>query len=326
MKKENFFNIEKNTTTFLKGIAILFVILGHMGYIYNAGSWGVSLFLILSGYGIFKSYQKNGLKKYFSKKIKKIFLPYVLVTIFVLLYNYIKFKISKKTIIFSLLGIDFGFICDGTMWYISYIFIQYIIFFIVAFAFKKIKRENIKSILIILSCFILSYIIYKLNIRYVIWRHAAGTFLYRYSFGLGLTISFLSNYKISVKIKKIFLTFASFGLLFVILCLYNCVTTNSKYFIYANSMPILLILLNELKLVKFKNKTINFIGNISFDIYLWEAFFLNIEKNLFSPLHYQLLMDICTIIICILFSQMYKKLFIDSILFNETTSKQNTTD
>ena len=52
------FNITRQETLFIKGIAILFVILSHMGLFDCGGTIGVHLFLIVSGYGIYCSYKK----------------------------------------------------------------------------------------------------------------------------------------------------------------------------------------------------------------------------------------------------------------------------
>ena len=82
MNKEKLLNLDNNKSLFLKGIAILLVLIGHtFGSNYKLGVFGVNLFLILSGYGIYKSFNKNGLKDYFKKKIEKVYIPYLLVTI-----------------------------------------------------------------------------------------------------------------------------------------------------------------------------------------------------------------------------------------------------
>lgn len=314
MIKEHIFQIDKHATTFLKGIAILLVILGHMGYIYNGGAWGVNLFLMLSGYGIFKSYLSGNKKGYFSKKIIKIFIPYFLVTLFVIIYNYIKYKISLKTIIFSLLGIDFGYICDRTMWYISFIFVEYIIFYLSTIICSKIKKEKLKHVLIIFLNFIFNYLIYKLDNSYMIWGRGAGIFLYIFSFSIGLLISKLSFIKLEKNNKNIMFSLGSFALILLIFILYNNVYSLLSYYIYAISLPLLLIALIDLNIIKYKNKTINYIGEMSFDIYLWEGFFLVIKNSLFESLGNNLLIDTTTIILCIYLSKIYRKLIINPII------------
>ena len=306
------FDIEKSTTNFLKGVAILLVLLGHMGYVYRGGAWGVSLFLILSGYGIFKSYLDKGIKNFWGKKIIKVWVPYFLVTILVLLYNYIKFRIGWETITFSLLGIDFGAICDKTMWFVSFIFVQYALFYISAFLFKKIVRTNLKHSLMIVLCFVLSVLVLVLSTKYQIWGTGSGIFLYTFSFCFGLVIAKLGDFKINILAKKVLFSLISFVFFAAILYLYNNVNSNFEYFVYANLMPLSLIMVSEF--IKFKNKLINYLGKISYDIYLWEGFFLVLKNDLFGDVKNQLLIDFCVIILCILFSQIYRKLFIGPVI------------
>lgn len=52
------FNITRQETLFIKGIAMLFVILSHMGLFDCEDMIDVHLFLIVSGYGIYCSYKK----------------------------------------------------------------------------------------------------------------------------------------------------------------------------------------------------------------------------------------------------------------------------
>lgn len=53
--------MSKEITNSLKGIAILFVLFGHTNFLDSSGAWGVHIFLLLSGYGLECSYQKNGI-------------------------------------------------------------------------------------------------------------------------------------------------------------------------------------------------------------------------------------------------------------------------
>ena len=312
--KETFFNIDKNKTKFLKGIAILFVLLGHMGYIYKGGSWGVSLLLMLSGYGIFKSYISNKNKDYFSKKILKVYIPYLLVTIFILIYSYVKYKIGLKTTVFSLLGIDFGYICDKTMWYISFIFLWYIVFFISTLLFFKIKKEWLQHLLIIILCFIFGYLIYRLSRSYMIWGVGSGAFLYVFSFPIGIFMGKLSYIKINKNIKRFILSVVSFVIILLISLLFNHVDTNFKYFLWVYTMPILLIIIFDLNIIKTDNKIINYIGDMSYDIYLWEGFLLSIRFKLFDAFSSKIFIDILMIVSCIFIAKVYRELFIDQLI------------
>lgn len=66
MYLNNYFS--KHTTNNLKAVAIILVILGHLGFINKSGAWGVGIFLLLSGYGLTQSYIKSGNYRFLSRK------------------------------------------------------------------------------------------------------------------------------------------------------------------------------------------------------------------------------------------------------------------
>lgn len=90
---------------------------------------GVSLFLILSGYGLSESFAKKGLSHYWSGKITRMLLPYaIVITVFILLteehYSFIR-HLKEVT----------GW--ATTYWYIAYQLKWYIVFFFVSLVFTK---------------------------------------------------------------------------------------------------------------------------------------------------------------------------------------------
>ena len=127
--------IDINSTIIMKGIAITFVVLGHLEIIEKAGLIGVSIFLCLSGYGLACSYERHRLDNYWIKRIRGVFIPYFVCNIFISLFsfvfNYKNFREFTITDIFcAVLGINIKSPLDPTMWYIHYIFIMYIMFII----------------------------------------------------------------------------------------------------------------------------------------------------------------------------------------------------
>lgn len=94
---------------------------------------GMSCFTFLSGYGLYLSYQQNGLSNYWEKRIMKILLPAITVNaIWALIY----IPLFKPT--FSRVEILTYIICgnlynklNGSLWYITYIFLWYLVFWLV---------------------------------------------------------------------------------------------------------------------------------------------------------------------------------------------------
>lgn len=191
-------SIEKTLSAKIKGIAILMVIFGHMNYIDCAGAWGVHLFLIISGYGITISLEKNSTNKYWEKRIKNVYLPYLLTTIiFLIVRLFLGEKISLFSAVISLIGFDFGRNLDQTMWYISYIFAWY------AIAWLLYILRNKKSLCIGFGAFAL-FLMAALGYTSVIWRRGTIAWAYFASFPLGMLLAVLNirNKKLPLSVKN----------------------------------------------------------------------------------------------------------------------------
>lgn len=112
-------------TDALRGIAIILVITGHIGTAMGCqpvgtfGSFGVALFLFLSGYGLNESFRKNGLKNYWPKKLKRVWLPYAIVISTLGLYVY---DLSLGDYLLNVTGIhtEYWFVAFLIKWYVAY--------------------------------------------------------------------------------------------------------------------------------------------------------------------------------------------------------------
>lgn len=138
------FSIDRTASGYLRAVAIILVILSHL--LHGKFSWvstqtaslmgtgGVSIFLLLSGYGLFCSWQTKGIdtKNYWSGKLRKVFLPYMVVTVLYWLYLMcIGVFLDGGILLENLLCLDFQRYMDGTMWYMSFLLIWYFLFFLV---------------------------------------------------------------------------------------------------------------------------------------------------------------------------------------------------
>jgi peptidoglycan/LPS O-acetylase OafA/YrhL len=128
-------------TSFLRGIAILMIILMHTSgnsgvrIFTPLGGIGVALFLILSGYGLTESYKKMNLQGFWKKKLLRIWLPYFL---FLVVFTVVTSDCKR------ILSIDFllDVLCLKTsFWFIGFLVWNYILFWIV-FRFKILKTYH----------------------------------------------------------------------------------------------------------------------------------------------------------------------------------------
>lgn len=144
--------MSKYNTCVAKGIAIIFVVLSHLGSLFGLriltplGGIGVAIFLIITGYGLMESFLRHGLKKFWKKKFEKIFVPYFIVEIIYLI-------IQKKELTLVDIFLDFSLIKPlyPYSWFLNFIILNYTLFFII-FSISII-RMNSKIILFTFASF-----------------------------------------------------------------------------------------------------------------------------------------------------------------------------
>lgn len=91
-------------------------------YFTPLGGIGVSLFLILSGYGLSESFKRKGVDSFWKNKISKIWIPYLIV---LLVLSILKFPdINWQNLLLEIIGINSRF------WFISFLLYNYLIFYV----------------------------------------------------------------------------------------------------------------------------------------------------------------------------------------------------
>lgn len=142
----------------LKGIAIVLIIISHVAgmfqirYFTPCGGIGVALFLFVSGYGLSESFDRNGLKKFWKKRLITVLMPYFMVEIFAAV---IIPQWDAVSLIKSLLLIEPR---KSQIWYLQYLFLCYICFWCTYKFISKKYRLLILLMLAILSLFLLKEI------------------------------------------------------------------------------------------------------------------------------------------------------------------------
>lgn len=181
--KSPFFTRECSTV--LKGVAIVLVIFGHRGLIDCAGSWGVLIFLVLSGYGIFKSAQGKGLAGYWRNRIIGVLVPYVLFCVFQLGLSFATGEgIGAGNVLCTVMGLDFGLNVDPTMWYISFIFVCYAAFY---GAWRVYERRGAAAFTaVLLVAFVLIAVVGLTNVA---WHRGTAAWTYFWAFPAGVLLA-----------------------------------------------------------------------------------------------------------------------------------------
>lgn len=305
--------LTKTCTEQLKGIAIILVVLQHLGTVkFNlplityAGRWGVAVFLLLSGYGLAQSYLINGIEKdYFKKRFIKIIPAYFIVTfLWICIDTFLLHKFyTWQTICLALIGFDFSRSVDATMWYITFILLWYVIFYIVFII-------PINNILKVALLFVASFI-FMFYSQYNFMTQVSDHFmLHSFTFPLGVCIGLYYSKMISFMKDKATISISIIGILsifsFLITCFLLIIYPKERILFFSNILfaggcTIFIMLLDYYGI---RSKILLFIGSISYEMYLLEWAFirkypiLSLSSNiLLSIFFYLILLMLCSLLL-----------------------------
>ena len=285
--------LNKSQTLQLKGLAIFFVFLGHLWihvaetrafFIFSGDA--VSLFLVLSGFGLSISSQNKKLKlsSYFSQRIKRVMAPYWVITIIILALDYILLRESYSlyNTLMTLLGINLSpelRHIDYARWFVSFILLWYLVFFI----------GNSKFIGKQATLFLWSFALILIPIHY-----------YYFDFGWYQFLSFPAGCLVALKYKKLlflykrnkksYLNISLLGIFYILSYKFLMAHEIIYVKIYDTIPNILLLFLNEGNSLVFslstifsigylgdknlESKLLLFLGKYSYEIFLLHGVFL----------------------------------------------------
>lgn len=272
--------LSKQNTNNLRGIAITIIAIHHLVLVTQdpglltpfkgLGYLGVSVFFFLSGYGLTFSYL-NGIdyfRDFFSKRMIKIFLPFILVNILHLMINYIFYGVPYSFIEFISLAVGIKLI-DGTMWYINVLLFWYICFYA---AFKYFKTETAEK-LILLAAVLYFIFCFKINLgKY--WFDSS------FAFTVGVLLCPRKKYITSLINKYFSLLLLGSTSLFVLLSIINHGRTSFPAISFRAMAAVVFVFLVYLFMYKVdisRNKVLSFLGSISFEIYLIHSRILQLD-------------------------------------------------
>ncbi len=260
-------------TTFLKGIAILIVMLGHMGnfwgisYFTPLGGIGVACFLILSGYGLAESQKKSELNHYWTKKLIDVYIPYVIIRGIIIIIQILTG--TKHTLVDTLLGFSLLKNIHVYDWYLSYLFIWYFIFYIV----NLLKLDDKKKFSLFITAGIIMFLAFKRNLL----AEQSLSFLF------GVYLSYYKKSSNNMFLKgfiSIILGVVALALKQIpairgldIVVLWNFIQLVNKFFI---ACGIILCLHSVIKIINLK--PIYYVGVISFELYLIHGYTIEFLK------------------------------------------------
>lgn len=134
--------LSKEQTVSLKGIAIVFVLFTHIShspYRLSAlpGALGVCTFLVLSGFGLHRSYRAHELKGFLSKRSRTVLVPYWLVVIVLATMRWESVEAMELILLGSLASFPEGI--HG--WFLQMMIPLYVVFYISFRCFRTPRQQ-----------------------------------------------------------------------------------------------------------------------------------------------------------------------------------------
>ncbi len=134
--------LSRQQTTALRGLAIILVLFTHISrspYRLSAlpGAVGVCLFLILSGFGLGRSYQCRGLDGFFSRRLTRVLIPYWLVLLVLVVLR----RQSVEPMQWILSGCLVSFPQGVHGWFLQMIVPLYVVFYLSFRCFTTPRKQ-----------------------------------------------------------------------------------------------------------------------------------------------------------------------------------------
>ncbi len=254
--------IDNKTSRAFRGVAIIMVMVVHFanwnyegplseiwkGMVSSWGIYGVDIFFLLSGYGLVKSYEKNGIdKRFVLRRVLNTYVPYLLIvgslSIFV-----DKSLDSPGALIDLLIGQDF--------WFMTVIFAFYLMF-MVLYRIGFLKE-------LLLTAFVIGFTVYLYKSSHAdFWYLSNGAFL------IGVYAATLER-KYGDKVKENIIRFnlAGIGLAAALISAYWYSVTGTEGVHLLASMMFTVMILGFCVQLDLKGYVLPVIGSYSLYIYL----------------------------------------------------------
>lgn len=289
----------------LRGLLALVIVLHHLtihiepdglGMFFkpfaNIGFLAVAVFFFLSGYGLQKQYLKNENYKndFLLKRLPTVLLPYIII-------NVVWLIATKCTLLDIFRGLFNGSPVVAHSWYVLSILVFYVFFWLLMMVCKK--RYCLMVVGGVLYYAVYTFVCYKANF---------GAWWFNTPFLLVVGMFWaIYEEKILRFLKKhyylsVFTVFAIFLIIFIFLTKANSFEFPIKSIVSALFFVMFLLL----ALLKFKvgNPILEYIGEISFELYLCHEIFLIFFKTVFT-IENDLVYAITAIACSIIFSQLF---------------------
>ena len=288
--------LDKEQTTCINGIFVLFVFLSHFGQ-YEAMPWDrilsaigqlmVAPFLFYSGYGIMEQIKRRGNKYIDSMPRKRILKFYIHFCMALCLYIVLSFVLGKR---YSLSRIILSFTgwssIGNSNWYVFAILVMYSIVYI---SFKYFKKQGL-NVCILLT---LLYIIVMKEAKGQDWWYNIIL-----CFPAGMVLSKYKDRVCSVIQKPVFFV----SMLVLALALYLAPFPVFAYEVIAITLCFLIVIVCARK--EIKNSLFHFLGQYVFEIYILQRISMNLFNGCLTGWVYLMACILVTLVLAYCFKKL----------------------
>ena len=311
--------LSNKSTKSLKGLLALLIIFHHISQKITTGEnfsnfeymgrYIVALFFFLSGYGLYFQYSNNAtyMENFLKKRLVRIFIPFFVFIVIYVIYRATLGEVVNVDFFLSFWKDHSNIIYNG--WFINSIIVLYVIFY-VSFVGKNSKVAEYKLVF--------------LTLVYIFWKayqdHGDWEYVSIMAFLLGV---FWMKNRISIDKfieKNYFIFLVSFSILMYVFRHYEDIMKNigitNKYVYYGIvgnlcTMVFVVYFLLLTNKLNFSNKYLDFLGDISFEIYMIHGLVMHyLGKFFVSSGVNDVLYTIVVLFISIVFAYYIKKLII----------------
>lgn len=281
-KPEKYQWMDRNYTTAIKGFSILTVVWAHSGARLSVGGIqfiagiGVALFLMCSGYGLEVSYEKNGLKDFWRKRLLGVCVPFWVVELAGMLATGI-FSIKVYLL-------DFCFLkpATGYGWFMGYIVICYLIFY----AVKKLIKDSRIQILVLFGAFAIWFVLESVFFANPDMPFLRARQMLSFPVGALLAVNKDKIERTLTKTKNVLILTGGGTVCLLFMAITQLNVVKSLPYLVSNAMALLTCLPMAVGIMVFgksfsgifENKVLAATGTISYEIYLVHAFTLGMIK------------------------------------------------
>lgn len=282
----------------------------------NFGYLAVAIFFFFNGFGLMHKIHLDGnyLDSFVKKRVLKIVCPFLFVYVIYIIMDI--FEGKSYTIIDIVKSFINGCPIAENLWYVIFIILYYMTFYVLAKQFGKNDVRLLGGV----TAFLLVWCLF------CFWRKfAPHWFISCFAILLGMIWETYRD-KMEIILKKFYVSLLVLFLVLFCICHYGYVLTIATRAAFALAILATLfftvvVLLLNMKLQN-KGKHLQFIGNISFELYMLHGLFIDLFRGNYIYIRNDFLY-IVFVIICVILSSYLMNLVVRKIRYEvrkETTS------